>query len=110
KKLLEEGMDELGISELPEVTFLYNTSSENKQVAQILQAQLKEVLDAEVNLEHEEAKVFFDDQNNMKFDFSISGLTGSYNDPIGFLRNYTEINTNVNNTLWMSDEFNEYLE
>lgn len=110
KELLEEGMEELGISELPEVTFLYNTSSENKQVAQILQAQLKDVLDAEVNLEHEEAKVFFDDQNNMKFDFSISGLTGSYNDPIGFLRNYTEINTNVNNTLWKSDEFNEYLE
>lgn len=110
KELLEEGMEELGISELPEVTFLYNTSSENKKVAQILQAQLNEALDVDVKLEHEESKVFFEDQNNMKFDFSISGLTGSYNDPIGFLKNYEEADTNVNNTMWENEEYNEYLD
>lgn len=110
KELLDEGMDELDISELPEVTFLYNTSEENKKVAQIIQAQLDDALDADVKLEHEEAKVFFEDQNNMKFDFSLSGLTGSFNDPIGFLGNYEEADTDINNTMWHSDEFNEYLD
>src|SRR5699024_10515788 len=110
KGLLEGGMGDLGSSELPEGTCLYNTSSENKKFAQMFQAQLNEAWDVYVKLEHEESKVFLEDQNNIEFDFSISGLTGSYNDPIGFLKNYEEADTNVNNTMWENEEYNEYLD
>lgn len=110
KKLLEEGMKEEGITELPQITFLYNTSDRNHRLAQTLQAQIKEALDVEIELEHKEAKVFFEQQNEGDHMFSIAGRSGSFNDPINFLQNYMIKDSTSNNTNWHNPTYNEFLE
>lgn len=110
KKLLEEGMKEEGIEELPPITFLYNTSDRNHRLAQALQAQIKEALGVEIELEHKEDKVFFEQQNAGDHMFSIAGRSGSFNDAINFLQNYMIKDSTSNNTNWHNPKFNEYLE
>lgn len=110
KKLLEEGMAEEGYDELPEITFLYPTSDSNHRLAQTLQAQLEEALDVSVELEHKEAKVFFEQQNAGDHMFSFAGRSGSFNDPINFLQNYMIKDSTSNNTNWHNPEYNEFLE
>src|SRR5699024_4400007 len=110
KKLLEEGMEEEGYDELPQVTFLYNTNDRNHRLAQTIQAQIKEGLDIDIDLEHKEAKVFFEQQNEGDHMFSIAGRSGSFNDGINFLQNYMIKDSTSNNTNWHNPEFNEFLE
>lgn len=110
RKLLEEGMEELGITELPEVTFLYNTSDRNHRIAQTIQAQISESLGIDIELEHKEAKVFFEQQNEGDHMFSSAGRSGSFNDPINFLQNYMIKDSTSNNTNWHNPKYNEYLE
>lgn len=110
KKLLEEGMEEEGYDELPEITFLYNTNDRNHRLAQTLQSQLKEAFDIEIELEHKEAKVFFEQQNAGDHMFSIAGRSGSFNDSVNFLQNYMIKDSTSNNTNWHNPKYNEYLE
>lgn len=90
KKLLKEGMKELGISELPPITYLYISSENGHKIAQAVQAQLKEGLGVDIILESLEAKVFFDVQfaDEKSHQFSFAGWTADYNDPIDFLQSY----------------------
>src|SRR5699024_8260882 len=110
QQIHEEGMEEEGYDELPKVTFLYNTNDRNHAIAQTIQAQIKDALDIDISLEHKEAKVFFEQQNEGDHMFSIAGRNGSVNDPLHFLQNYTIKDSNSNNTNWESQEFNAYLE
>ncbi|GIN90943.1 hypothetical protein J6TS1_35990 [Siminovitchia terrae] len=67
------------------MTYLYIFSDTGHDIAQTIQAQIKETLGVEIALESLEAKVFFDMQfeegNNH---FSFGGWTADYNDPMDF--------------------------
>ncbi|HLQ74199.1 MAG TPA: peptide ABC transporter substrate-binding protein [Bacillota bacterium] len=110
QQLLEEGMEEEGYDELPKVTFLYNTNDRNHRLAQTIQAQIKDALDIDIDLEHKEAKVFFEQQNEGDHMFSIAGRSGSFNDGVNFLQNYMIKDSTSNNTNWHNPEYNEFLE
>lgn len=110
KKLLEEGMNEEGYDELPQITYLYPTSDRNHRLAQTLQAQLEDAFGITIELEHKEAKVFFEQQNAGDHMFSFAGRSGSFNDSINFLQNYMIKDSTSNNTNWHNPEYNEYLE
>ncbi|MED4751916.1 peptide ABC transporter substrate-binding protein [Brevibacillus choshinensis] len=105
KQLLAEGMKELGISQLPEITYLYNTSDLNKKIAEALQAQWKKVLGVDVKLTNKELKVMFDDQEHGKYMISRSGWTGDYNDSVNFLELLMEKNSSNNSTLWHNEKY-----
>ncbi|QRG66619.1 peptide ABC transporter substrate-binding protein [Brevibacillus choshinensis] len=105
KQLLAEGMKELGISQLPEITYLYNTSDLNKKIAEALQAQWKTVLGVDVKLTNKELKVMFDDQEHGNYMISRSGWTGDYNDSVNFLELLMEKNSSNNSTLWHSEKY-----
>lgn len=110
KKLLAEGMKELGITKLPKITYLYNTSDRNKAIAETLQATWKNVLGVDVKLLNKETKVYLDDQEQGKFEITRSGWTADYNDPINFLQKFIEKYSSSNITRWHSPEYTELIQ
>lgn len=110
KKLLQEGMKELGLSKLPPVTYLYNTSERNRAIAEALQATWKNVLGVDVKLLNKETKVFLDDQEQGKFEMTRSGWTADYNDPISFLEKFADKNSTSNLTRWHNPVYAELIQ
>ncbi|NRR21224.1 peptide ABC transporter substrate-binding protein [Brevibacillus sp. MS2.2] len=107
KQLLAEGMKEAGITKLPEITYLYNTSDLNKKIAEALQAQWKQSLGVDVKLINKELKVMFDDQEQGKYMISRTGWTGDYNDSVNFLELMMEKYSSNNSTFWFSEKYVE---
>ncbi|MFS0553340.1 peptide ABC transporter substrate-binding protein [Brevibacillus sp. 179-C9.3 HS] len=105
KQLLAEGMKEMGITQLPEITYLYNTSDLNKKIAEALQAQWKQALGVDVKLINKELKVMFDDQEQGKYMISRTGWTGDYNDSVNFLELMMEKYSSNNSTFWFSEKY-----
>ncbi|EST54813.1 ABC transporter substrate-binding protein [Brevibacillus panacihumi W25] len=109
KKLLEEGMKELGIAKLPEITYLYNISDRNKAIALTLQATWKKVLGVEVKLQSKETKVVLDDQERGKFAITRSSWTADTNDPVDFLQKFVEKYSSSNITRWHNPVYAELI-
>ncbi|WP_312112537.1 peptide ABC transporter substrate-binding protein [Brevibacillus reuszeri] len=109
KKLLAEGMAELGITKLPSITYLYNTSDRNKAIAETLQATWKNVLGVDVKLLNKETKVYLDDQEQGKFEITRSSWTADYNDSINFLQKFVEKYSSSNITRWHSPKYTELI-
>ncbi|WP_289137597.1 peptide ABC transporter substrate-binding protein [uncultured Brevibacillus sp.] len=109
KKLLAEGMAELGITRLPAITYLYNTSDRNKAIAETLQAAWKNVLGVDVKLLNKETKVYLDDQEQGKFEITRSSWTADYNDSINFLQKFIEKYSSSNITRWHSPKYTELI-
>ncbi|MDR5001856.1 peptide ABC transporter substrate-binding protein [Brevibacillus parabrevis] len=107
KQLLAEGMRELNLAKLPEITYLYNTSDLNKKIAEALQAQWKQVLGVDVKLLNKELKVMFDDQEHGKYMISRTGWTGDYNDSVNFLELMMEKYSSNNSTFWHNERYVE---
>lgn len=88
KRLLEEGMEEEGYDELPEVVISFNTSDLHKAKAEALQDMFSENLGVDVTLENTEWQVFLEDQNNLNLQLSRSSFLFDYGDPINFLESF----------------------
>jgi oligopeptide transport system substrate-binding protein len=109
KKLLAEGMKELGISKLPPITLSYNTSEAHQKIAQAIQDQWKKNLGVEVKLENKEWKVYLEDLHEGKFQIGRMGWLGDFNDPINFLELYKDKDGGNNDTRWEHPKFKELL-
>lgn len=104
KDLLEEGMEEEGYDELPDIVLSYNTSDTNKAVAETMQDMLKENLDVEVTLENQEWNVFAEAQKDLELQFSRSSFLNDYYDPVNFLESFIS-DSYMNRTGWESEEY-----
>ncbi|CAM3324834.1 peptide ABC transporter substrate-binding protein [Brevibacillus invocatus] len=109
KQLLEEGMKELGISKLPPIEVIFNTSDGHKKIAEAIQDQWKQTLGADVKISNLEFKVFLDTVDETNYQVSRRGWQGDFNDPVNFLDIFREKKGN-NSTNWMSPKYNELLE
>lgn len=108
KKLLEQGMEEEGYSELPKITLSYNTSDQNKAIAEYLQEQFKTVLGVEVELSNTEWNVFLEDQKALKLQFSRSSFLADYGDPVNFLESFIT-DSSMNRTGWSNEKYDELI-
>lgn len=108
KELLEEGMEEEGYDELPEVVLSYNTSDSNKAVAEAIQDMLKENLGVEVKLENQEWNVYAEAQQNLELQFSRSSFINDYYDPVNFLESFVT-DSYMNRTGWSNEEYDELI-
>lgn len=108
KKLLEQGMEEEGYSELPKITLSYNTSDQNKAIAEYLQEQFKTVLGVEVELSNTEWNVFVEDQKALKLQFSRSSFLADYGDPVNFLESFIT-GSSMNRTGWSNEKYDELI-
>ncbi|WP_289136167.1 peptide ABC transporter substrate-binding protein [uncultured Brevibacillus sp.] len=109
KKLLEEGMKELGITKLPVITLSYNTSEGHKKIAEAIQDQWKKNLGVEVKLENKEWKVYLEDLHQGNYQIGRMGWLGDFNDPINFLELYKDKMGGNNDTRWENPQFKEFL-
>jgi len=109
KKLLEEGMKELGITKLPPITLSYNTSENHKKIAEAIQDQWKKAFGVEVKLENKEWKVYLEDMHQGKFQIGRMGWLGDFNDPINFLELYKDKDGGNNDTRWENPKYKELL-
>ncbi|WP_134682633.1 peptide ABC transporter substrate-binding protein [Brevibacillus migulae] len=110
KKLLAEGMKELGITELPRITLYYNTSEAHKAMAKAVQKQWKEVLGVRVKLENVEWKVFLDKMHNGDYQVARMGWLSDFNDPINTLELFQTKEASNNDTNWENAEYRKLLE
>ncbi|WP_134701921.1 peptide ABC transporter substrate-binding protein [Ammoniphilus sp. YIM 78166] len=110
KSLLAEGLNELGLTSLPKIVFLFYTSELNHKVAQVLQDQLRSGLGVDVRIKNVEGKVFFDSVEQGNYDFCISGWTADYDDPMNFLEKFMVKESTNNNTNWHNPIYTALLE
>lgn len=109
KALLEEGMEEEGYTELPEVTLTYSTSEDHKKIAETLQSKFKEVLDVDVSLENVEGGVFLSEQKEFKYQMSRSSFIHDYADPANALESFIT-DSPMNRTTWSNEEYDKLIE
>ncbi|UFJ40923.1 peptide ABC transporter substrate-binding protein [Brevibacillus humidisoli] len=110
KKLLAEGMQELGISELPPITLSYNTADNHQKIAQAIQDQWKQSLGVDVQLKNTEWKVYIEDLHEGNYQVGRMGWLGDFNDPINFLELFKDKYGGNNDTRWENARFKELLE
>lgn len=89
KKLLEQGMKELGLTQLPKLKFMCNDTADGQLYAQAFQEMWKKNLGIEVELEPVPSAVRIDRQQNHDFDISYAGWGPDYPDPMTDLDLYT---------------------
>jgi len=83
EKLAEAGYPN-GIG-FPSIKILYNSNESNKKVAELLQANFKNVLGITCTLENQEWGTFLANRNSGQFQLARAGWTGDYQDPNTFL-------------------------
>ncbi|TFB18890.1 peptide ABC transporter substrate-binding protein [Filobacillus milosensis] len=109
KKLLQEGLEEEGMDELPPVTIHYNTSEAHAAIAQAIQDMWRQNLGVEVDLANEEWQVYLDTMGNGNFQVGRMGWLADFNDAINFLEIFQTIGGN-NYTNWENEEYASLLE
>ncbi|MBA4494611.1 peptide ABC transporter substrate-binding protein [Paenactinomyces guangxiensis] len=108
KKLLAEGLKELGMTELPEVTLDYNTSEAHKKIAEAVQQMWKENLGVEVKMRNSEFKVYLDKTKAGDFQVARMGWLADYVDPMTFADYYLTDGGN-NDTNWGNPEYDKLI-
>jgi oligopeptide transport system substrate-binding protein len=92
----------------PRIDLLYNTSDNQKQVAEALAGQWKDALGVEVALRNSEWKVYLSEMDQLNFDVCRSSWIGDYNDPNTFLDMWVTDGGN-NRTGWSNREYDRIL-
>ncbi|MGL4853846.1 MAG: ABC transporter substrate-binding protein, partial [Lentisphaeria bacterium] len=90
----------------PAVEIFFNTSDNNKKIAEAICAQWRENLGVNVSLRNTEWKTFLPMQNNLQYDISRSGWIGDYNDPETFFSIFTS-NDGNNRCGFKNNEYDE---
>jgi len=85
KAYLDKGMQELGLTEFPEVTISYNTSEGHKMIAEAVASMWKTNLGVDVKLFNQEWKVYLETVDSADFQIGRMGWLGDYMDPMTFL-------------------------
>jgi oligopeptide transport system substrate-binding protein len=85
KKMLEEGLAELGISALPEIHFLTSDSDGAKKGAEVMKEMWRQTLGIEVVLDMVPFKERLERTRQGNFNIVFSGWGADYNDPMTFL-------------------------
>ncbi|MUT65096.1 peptide ABC transporter substrate-binding protein [Paenibacillus sp. NEAU-GSW1] len=96
KKLLAEGLAELGLKQLPEVKLAYNTNEKHQRVADAIVAMWKENLGITATTENQEWGVFLENRNRLNYQVARGGWGADYNDPMTFIDLFTSKSGNNN--------------
>lgn len=106
KQLLQKGMQELGITQLPPLTFKYNTLESNKKVAEALQQMWQQNLGVNVTLQNEDWKVYLDDLKKGNFQFGRLGWIDTWLDPSNIL-DLAKSNFGANYSGWSNPQYDQ---
>lgn len=93
---------------LPQITLIYNTTEQHKQIASAAQQMWKENLGIDVLIENQEWKVYLNRLQQMDFQVARLGWIGDYADPNTFLDLFVSNNGN-NHSNWKDEKFDQML-
>lgn len=93
---------------LPKVQILYNTHEMHKDIASVVQQQLKKNLQIDVELRNLEWSVYLASQKSLEFDLSRAAWTADYPDPNTFLDMFVSGGEN-NQTGWSNAEYDQLI-
>ncbi|MGF7031962.1 oligopeptide transport system substrate-binding protein [Paenibacillus mucilaginosus] len=85
KALLKEGLAELGLQSLPNFTIQVDDHNTGPKSVEFIVAQWKQNLGVDVTAQPLPHKLRVDNENNHKYQASVSGWGADYNDPMTFL-------------------------
>ena len=108
KQYLEEGLEELGLDELPTIKLSYNTDEGHAAIAQAVQDMWSKELGIEVELNNEEWNVYLDSLGSGDYQVGRIGWIADFNDAINFLEIFETVGGN-NYTNWENEEFQDLL-
>ncbi|MGO4370516.1 peptide ABC transporter substrate-binding protein [Paenibacillus sp. MCAF20] len=105
KKLLAEGLSELGLTSFPEVKLTYNTNDTHKAIADaIVDMWKKELGITTITTAAEEWAVFLENRTAMNYDIQRAGWGADYNDPMTYMDMFVT-KGGQNNTGFASPEY-----
>ncbi|WP_100065338.1 peptide ABC transporter substrate-binding protein [Miniphocaeibacter massiliensis] len=108
RKLLEEGLKELGITEAPEnIEFTISfgdTSQKIRTYAEFMQSSYKDNLGVNVKLDFNEWPIYFSKMNKGDYQFGYLAWTADFDDPYAMLSVFLSNAGNVN-TGWVNEEY-----
>ncbi|HEY5078999.1 MAG TPA: ABC transporter substrate-binding protein, partial [Opitutaceae bacterium] len=90
------------------IQLLYNTSDNNKEIAEAVQEMWRANLGVQSDIVNEEWKVYIDSQHTHNFQVQRAGWIADYVDPHVFLEIW-ETNNGNNDTLWSNPEYDRLL-
>lgn len=108
KKLLEEGMQEEGYTQLPEITLIYNSSEAHKKIALAIADMWKKNLGVDVKTENQEWGVFIENRHNLNYQVARAGWSADYNDPMTFLDMWLS-NSGNNDVGFKNEEYDKLI-
>ncbi|SEN29407.1 peptide ABC transporter substrate-binding protein [Paenibacillus sp. OV219] len=88
KKLLAEGLQEEGMTSMPEFTLTFNEGL-HKTVAEAIANMWKENLGITAKTEVQEWKIFLKNRQSLNYDVARAGWGADYNDPMTFIDMFT---------------------
>ncbi|TKI55170.1 peptide ABC transporter substrate-binding protein [Brevibacillus antibioticus] len=110
KQLLAEGLKELGLSTMPEVTYTYGSGDDRqKKLAEALQDQWKRSLGVDVKISGLEEKVFLQNKRSKNYQFAYRNWGADFNDPINFLEIFKDKTVGTNDAAWENDRYRELI-
>jgi oligopeptide transport system substrate-binding protein len=93
---------------LPPIQLLYNTSDNNKEIAEAIQEMWRANLGVKSDIVNEEWKVYIDSQHTHNYQIQRAGWIADYEDPHVFLEIWATDNGN-NDTLWSNPQYDRLL-
>ncbi len=85
KQLLAEGLKEEGLTALPAITLIYNSSEAHQKIALAIADMWKKNLGVDVQTENQEWSVFLNNRQSGNYQIARAGWTADYNDPMTFM-------------------------
>ena len=85
KQLLSEGLKELGLSKLPDLTMIFNDSGNNKVISEYIQESLRTNLGVNLKIEGMTFQSRLDKMQQRDYEIALAGYNGDYNDAITYL-------------------------
>lgn len=104
KKLLQEGLQELGLTKVPEITLIHNESAGHKKIAEAIADMWQKNLGVKVKVESQEWGVFLKNRTNLNYQIARAGWGADYNDPMTYIDMWTSKSGN-NDSGWKSPEY-----
>lgn len=112
RRLLKEGMDELGITleDFKNITLHYSSSEIDMKTAQALQQQWARALGIAINIEYHDHKILMDKLTRRDFSLAQTFWAAQYNDQMNILERFKFKANAKNYPHWENQEFIDLLD
>lgn len=106
-QLFQEALKEqdLTLQNFPQVSIYYASNERAHKIAQVAQQQWKQNLGVQVDLQSNEAKIYFDRLKKHDYQLGIGSWFADIRDPISFLEIFKLKENGTNNTQWENSQY-----